>query len=383
MKYLICGLAPGNGGVPKLMEFLNNNLDSKRVKLIYPKYNYIKSKNKLINNRVTRSLREKLLDLPYELKIIQLKNKDVIILHPQSLGLKKTRKLIEQNNVTFYVMDNSFFCIKTYNFIDSESKACLRCLGGTYSNAKEMNCRPFPVDYSVDENIDFLVFLQNNAEKMSFLTLSKENACLVNTHFEKVKRLNAIYFLTEDILEDLKTLNQKSVKEKNYEYDLVFHGADIAAKGFDYFLKLSGRLNEFKIFIPTSKEIVVNNNIILQDAKWESGLKKAVINSKLVFTPSLWSNTPEASTLKSFLFNGSVAMMCNKFGFSNEIPEDSILLLSGNIDDDEIKVREFINKKEYVTLADKGRTYVNDYLLKAEELMKKEFPFKKNKLLKL
>ena len=59
----------------------------------------------------------------FNLKLREIKNKNILIMHHQSLGLKATKKLINENdNIDFYIMDNAFFCIKSYNFLENEKR---------------------------------------------------------------------------------------------------------------------------------------------------------------------------------------------------------------------------------------------------------------------
>ena len=43
-----------------------------------------------------------------------------------------------------YLLDSSFFCIRSYNFVDGERKPCTRCVGGGFEAAEANNCNPFP-----------------------------------------------------------------------------------------------------------------------------------------------------------------------------------------------------------------------------------------------
>ena len=109
-------------------------------------------------------------------------------------------------------------------------------------------------------------------------------------------------------------------------------------------------------------------NVITSDIRWESGLKEIVINAKIVLTPSLWSYTPEAAMLKSIIVNGCVAINKSKFGFNNEMPSNSVILLSGNLVDDVIILSNYIEKKEKrVELRKSSRLFLKKYLKMASE----------------
>lgn len=366
MKYLISGVAPGFGGVGKLMEYLYDTIDKTEYTLIYPKVFTFKNKYlRGLFNRISK-------DIVFNIKVFFIKNKNVVLIHHQSLGLRNTKKLIKNNKVDFYIMDNAFFCLKSYNYIDDSNKECLECINSDFDTVIKNKCNPFPIKYKINENINFLRFLKEESKNINFYTLSHSNAELLKKHFGDVK-VKAIYFLTNDILDDQFESNN-SISEYDKGFDIVYHGADIDAKGFKYVQELSKVLPQFRFLIPTNKFIEDKlSNLVCKGMTWETGLKNEVINAKLVLTPSLWSNTPEAATLKSFLFNGSVGMIKNKYGFANDVDNDSVLSLTGNISEDAMIINDFLLAKEYKELSLKGKKYMVKYIEMSKKLMKELF----------
>lgn len=364
MKYLISGVAPGFGGVGKLMEYLEDRLDKDEYILVYPLNS--KVKNRYIRGALNRIYRK----VFFKYQVNNIKNKNIILMHHQTLGLNDTLKLIQKNSsVDFYIMDNAFFCLKSYNYIDGNNEECLKCVGGKFKSAIENNCQPFPIKYKTYENITFLENLRKESKKINFYTLSHSNAELIKAHFGKDTNVKAIYFLTNDLLDEQNEAKNLS-NEGNYDFDIVYHGADVEAKGFKYVQELSKCLNNYKILIPTSEFIESKpSNLTTKYMTWETGLKETVINSKLVLTPSLWSNTPEAATLKSFLFNGSVALVENRYGFSNDIPEESYLRLTGIIEQDVQKINEYLSTEKYLESKKEGRRYIDEYITRTKRLM--------------
>ena len=86
-RYIICGIAPGFGGVGKLMEYLDEKIDPTKNVLIYPKT--FKFKNRYIR-WILNQLSKKIF---FNLKLREIKNKNILIMHHQSLGLKATKKV--------------------------------------------------------------------------------------------------------------------------------------------------------------------------------------------------------------------------------------------------------------------------------------------------
>ena len=100
------------------------------------------------------------------------------------------------------------------------------------------------------------------------------------------------------------------------------------------------------------------NNVTFQDCTWETGLEEAVRKAKLVANPSLWSAPIEGAFLKSLAYNGNVAVVDTKFGYSSEnafknivlkLPEDTCsaaVLIENYIDnnvDNELKGKKWLS----------------------------------------
>lgn len=137
-------------------------------------------------------------------------------------------------------------------------------------------------------------------------------------------------------------------------YDVVFHGSSVYAKGIDYFVNLSLNLVEYRFFIPDSKSNVEkylgrkidSSNMTFKACDWESGLRDIVSNAKLVLVPSLWSAPIEGALVKSILFNGSVAVVKNSFGYSSEISDEAeLLVLDHDIADAARSIREYLKSE--------------------------------------
>jgi hypothetical protein len=369
MKYIISGISPGLGGVGKLLEFLRDNLDDKKFTIICPNLSSLKNKYlRKISNQFS-------IKIIFRFKLIFIKGKDIILMHHQTIGLKQTKRLINSNKtINFYLMDNSFFCVKSYNHLEGQKTECLKCIGGNFQSVLDYGCKSFPTNYNVKENIEFLKFLKVKSNEINFYTLSPSNAKLVKKHFGDNTFVKPIYFLTNDILLRDQTLNSNSLTH----YDIVFHGHDIEVKGFLYIQELATLLHEYKFLIPSFNNKIKMDNVDSKFITWETGLKEAVINSKLILTPSFWSNTPEASTLKSFLYNGSVGLIKNQYGFANDINKDSYLALSGNPSEDAAIIDIFIKEENHLKYKQRGKKYIYDYISKSSKSMTELFDFKKN-----
>ena len=134
-KIIISGLSPGQGGVGNYMSYLIKKFPD--TKFIYPKRidTSFKFLNKVFNYFTLQTL-------PF--RILLINKKDVLILAQQYLSIKSMKHLIINNEPSIYFMDNSFFCVKSYNYLSSNKGECFSCLTGKWENIKINKCKPQP-----------------------------------------------------------------------------------------------------------------------------------------------------------------------------------------------------------------------------------------------
>ena len=129
---MISGIGPGPSGVGRLMQNLIFLYKEKNVKFIYKRNSIsissLRSKKKyfILNYEIALRIID---DYLFKIKLFFIKNKRVILIHPQSIGYKSTFNLLKYNNVFIYIVDNSFFCIRSYNVHPTDHNECLHCLG--------------------------------------------------------------------------------------------------------------------------------------------------------------------------------------------------------------------------------------------------------------
>lgn len=362
MRYLVSGYGPGPGGVNKLVEYLVSVANVDQCKLYYPKVSKIK-------NSYTRKIIENIFYRPwFRLRLRALKNCDVVIVMQQSIGYGAVNWLINNcSSVSIYIMDNGFFCVKAYNFLNTEGGECLKCVGGDFSEAESNKCKPRPTNLRRNA-IALQELLYKKRHDIKFLTLSETNAQLLTKHFGKGINVSALYFNTLDF--DI--LADKVKRISSEEYDVVLHASDIPEKGFEYFLELSSCLPDLRFFIPTDTlpaKYQKNSNIDYAPIRWETGLESIVSSACLVLTPSLWSYTPEAATLKSMLCNGCVGMVKTEFGFCNEVDEGAFLALTGVAENDAETIKEFLTGEKSEKLRTSCAVYIDRYFSRAKKDM--------------
>ena len=182
---------------------------------------------------------------------------------------------------------------------------------------------PFPVKYSVKENVDFLIMLRKLSNRITFLCQNNLQKKLLKKSFGNNIKSHVVGMNINEFHDEKSIIQNEEVKK----YNVVFHGEPSEAKGVSYFIDLAKILPEFTFFIPSKKalcEKVLNKKITLQnlffnDVTWETGLKDIIKKTDLVINPSLWSASIEGALLKSIFFSKRTATVSSSFGFEKEI----------------------------------------------------------------
>lgn len=297
--------------------------------------------------------------------ISSIRDSEVFIFHPQSLGLACMRALYEAGNkLSMYVLDNSFFCIQSYNHRKQKRGECLDCIGAVSRCAPE--CTPFPTAFSRQENLEFLEWLQSVATNIRFFCQSYHHAALLAAHFGSGVWCKVVGMKTPEFEER----PQDSLKSDSLtpRFHVVYHGHAVEAKGLRYALELARELPELSFLIPGSVDgiraelsgLEIPRNCVVGNISWHTGLKDAVLLCDLVLCPSEWSATVEGALLKSLHYNGSVAVLETRYGFEREIPDDVVLKLPLDAQQGAQRVRQQLSNKE--ERSSKGRAWVERYL---------------------
>ena len=272
--------------------------------------------------------------------ISSIRSSVVVFFHIQTVGLELIRKIANDtsNETRLYVLDASFFCMRSYNYHGSSYNECLRCLKDP--TLAHSSCKPFPFDYSRDENLNFLSWLHENFTKFTFYLQNYSQAALLSTHFGALCKIKVIGLHASNIItpksETFPYLNEHSgTNLPEHRYDIIFHGSAELAKGSRYCVELAGELCEFSFLLPfhehfsTALDLQFRGlkNVTHRPMRWDSGLLDATKSARLVLCPSLWSAPIEIALLKSMVVNGLVGVIEGHFKFCSEIPRDLLLRL--------------------------------------------------------
>lgn len=327
--YIISGIPAGTYGVGRLLSYLKNT----RLTLISPKE--FKNKNRYIRQFMNICAR-----ILFYFGIYFLKNKSIILIHPQTIGFSLCKKIIKNNDVTLYIMDNSFFCSRSYNSLYGQE--CIKCLYGDLQNIQKYECRSFPVRYSMQSNKDFLLFIREYSSKIKFYVQNNSQERLLRECFSEVNvYIKVVGLVTVDMISsgnESVTVNTKT----HSMFDVVYHGSDEEAKGILYVIDLAEKMSGHRFFVPYDKDSIKRkfgiscnlSNVTFQSMSWETGLYELVVNAKIILCPSMWSAPIEGAVVKSLQFNGAVGVIKNKYGFNNDIPDNVIIKLDGDLNVD-------------------------------------------------
>lgn len=348
--YVYSGVQPGKKGTGNflsffLQKFQENNINFKLISYKTPNTGLTgKILKKIGLIKIVRSIYFILVRTSSKTNITK---SIVFIFHPQTIGLNITADLITNNKVYIYVLDTFFFCKKSYNYIDGNN-ACLKCISNPKAS-KENKCK-FLLSNQIDEDYyNFQKAIQQNLESICFLTQNDNQTLLLKQKFGNT--INAIKLgMLINLDDDIPSINNNLLK-----YDFVFHNTNLDAKGIFYFLGLAELMPNLKFLIPYKRNEIssLNNfssikNVDFISMSWETGLKSAIVNAKIVINPSLWSSPVEGALLKSIKFNGCVAIVPVDFSFQKEIPKDVVVHLNESLDSSVITLVNLLNSKNLI-----------------------------------
>lgn len=333
-KYLVSGLGVSDGGVGRLMRKLIVQAAAEDFSVIVRR-NPQPIGRMIRNKKYFRAAAEVIFRLfdsaRFAWQVRGISGSVVVFVHPQTAGFSRFLNIVRKNKVYLYVMDNSFFCMRSYNLHPELESECLRCLSGPRSALPA--CQPFPVKVKKDENIAFLEEFERLSSKLIFLAQNSSQAQLVCARFGADTQTRIVGLDTGEI-EGVKCSGLEVADILMPSYDLVFHGAPQLAKGIRYFVELAESLGEFSAFIPSTREQceaalerkIEVANITFKECTWETGLKCAIQRGRLVVNPSLWSAPIEGALQKSIHFAKRVAVVESEFGYEREFAQSDYFI---------------------------------------------------------
>jgi hypothetical protein len=262
------------------------------------------------------------------------RNQSLILLHPQNLGYRPTLRLIESRKQPplIYLLDSSFFCIASYNYLQGVNGSCLRCLEHGFEQVDKNGCKPFPrLDWTA---IEFAPRLQAlvKAGRVNVAAQSLRQAELAQRHFGLSALPRVIGLWTQDWDEVFAGVAKlaSSAPPSTYSWDVLFHGHCLDAKGASWTASVAAYCPELRFMFPFPRPdwFVAPANCCFVPCIWESGLRDEIKKSRFVIVPSLWSAPIEGALVKSIVCAAAVAVVNNPTSYCDELPDGVVLKLS-------------------------------------------------------
>lgn len=266
----------------------------------------------------------------------------VLLCHPQSIGFKRSAKMIRSRRVAgIFVLDNSFFCICSYNWnIRTPREACMSCAGKEYIEPYP-ECRDNILDNSrssfrlyrkaLSSGYIQSVYVQNKNQAQ----LWKEcgyNGTIKMTGLATLSIMKTIHKRALGETERVEELEEMILTlRKRFGQIAVIHANKLEAKGWEVAIEIA-KINDSTCFIfPESTDLDLHaserQNIIYGNYRWESGLSYLVKESDAVIVPSIWTCATEATLIKSMLLGKQVFVLEQAF-LGGIAPFDSIDIIS-------------------------------------------------------
>jgi hypothetical protein len=259
----------------------------------------------------------------------------LVLIQPQTLGIAWCEKLLERRRLPtwLYLMDSSFFCVRSYNHIDGEHAACTRCIGGRWQWAAQLGCGPWPIADAATGR--FLERLREwlMAGQVRCLVQNERQAELIQAHCSGRAVTQVVGLWTSDL--DCGPAERQEISPHDRP-TVVFHGASIAAKGAAWAIEVARHCPQIDFHFPFRPRQLPGvaaeppANAKFAPLTWETGLAEQVAAATLVLVPSLWSATMEGALLKSIMTARAVAVVEEATAYSSELPAGLVLRLPGD-----------------------------------------------------
>lgn len=261
------------------------------------------------------------------------KEKNLILLHPQNLGYSLSLRLLESREAPalIYLLDSSFFCAASYNYIPGENAPCVRCIDFGFDERLKNGCRTFPRNDSYVTQFGPRLKMLVNSGRVRIAAQNLRQAELAKRHFQLAVQPPAIGLWTRDwdgVF--LPRFNRVGLlPSAEYTWDVLFHGHCLDAKGASWTLKLAQNCTGLRFLFPFTKPdwLEAPANCSFTSYSWEDGLVDQIRSSRYVAVPSLWSAPIEGALVKSIACARAVLVVDNKTSFSDELPDGLVLKL--------------------------------------------------------
>lgn len=257
----------------------------------------------------------------------------LVVLHPQEIGTKWLDELITRRSLVgriteLFVLDTSFFCVRSYNHLPGENTPCMRCLRDGPTEGERRGCNAFPIRDPWATS--FVRRIRKHASRgfVSFWTQTEGYRNLIEQFAGSAVKAQVAGLWTDDF----------GGLECSYPIvpaiaDIVYHGSWHEAKGALWALSLAVAMPERTFLFPCRKPDSIESppNVFFQPLSWDTGLAEQVQASPLCLVPSLWTAPIEGALVKSIAHSPATAVVVDSHGFVGELPRGLVLRLPSEV----------------------------------------------------
>jgi len=255
-------------------------------------------------------------------------NKIIVLLHPQFIGMERTIQFIQnsRSEIYLYLLDNGYFCIRSYNHLSGANSPCMDCIGGNFKASKIHQCKSGPIKdrYAQKYVSEMYKFVQEGRVKV--IAQCQTQAKIAKHHFGIEIPVSGLWAKDWDHVFD----NRAVSKPGDVKWDVVYHGVCVEAKGVFWLLEVAALCPSLQFLFPFHESWLKTDppkNCTFRDMRWETGLQEEIEASPVVAVPSLWSAPIEGALVKSIVKGKAVAVVDSGGKYSREIPENLLLML--------------------------------------------------------
>lgn len=257
----------------------------------------------------------------------------LVVLHPQEIGTRWLDELIARRarggRITeLFVLDASFFCIRSYNHVAGESTPCLRCLRDGPAEAARLGCQPFPIRDLWATT--FVRRMRDHARRgtVAFWTQTAGYRDLLEEFAGPGVKVGVAGLWTDDFCG-----LESPFPAVSPIADIVYHGSWHEAKGAPWALQMAVAMPERTFLFPCRKPAAVATpaNVTFRPLSWDTGLGEQVQASPLCLVPSLWTAPIEGALVKSIAHAPATAVVADSHGFVGELPDGLVLGLPSDV----------------------------------------------------
>ncbi len=263
----------------------------------------------------------------------------LLLMHPQTLGFELSIELLrswEKGKAYIYVLDNSYFCVRSYNYIPGETEPCLRCLEGNFEQQAKHGCEPFPIkDPAAIEYAKALYDLVRDGH-VKLMSQNETQKRHIRKHFGPDTDVKVVGLWGGEWTEPFDDWEKRDGDASDggaAEGPVIIHSFYVPAKGASWYLDVASRCPDIDFLCPFPKPIAVEtapDNVTFRSMTWETGVEEAIANARFVMVPTLWSAPIEGALVKSVVTNPRLAIIENGSAFQSEVPDQIALKLSGD-----------------------------------------------------